>query len=96
MTTPISRLLELIEENDTNYDVRNIYIWELFLECKKAGYECSIGDDWECSSKWRVVRIILPDAGQVSWHVPDPDIKYDEHSTEQKYNRCKTYRVLYG
>ncbi len=89
----IGYLLEQIEDNDTNYDVREILIWKLFLLCKEAGFECGIDIDptQPEGDRWPIVRIFLPGAGQVSWHMPPCKIKYDDHTNEEKYERCRKY-----
>ena len=46
-----------------------------------------------CSSSgiWPVVCIELPGVGEAAWHMPPCDIKYDGHSTEEKYQRTKKW-----
>lgn len=58
--------------------------------------------DWEDDWRW-IVFINLP-SGQATWHIHDSELslfdhlpreqgqRWDGHSTEQKYERCRSYR----
>ncbi len=96
-------LLKDIETNDTNYDIRERLVWQLLSLAKQMDYSCGVRFDPEdmedyitrsCSDVWPVVCIELPDVGEVAWHMPPCNIKYDGHSTEEKYQRTKKWISL--
>ena len=67
-------LLKDIEMHDNvkNYDVRNNLIWELLAVVKHLNFEYGIRIPDDCNpEEWLVVYIILPNVGQVAWHVPN-------------------------
>lgn len=72
-----------------NYDKRNHFIYGavyLALVCGlSAGFRIDPKEpDWPCAF------IELP-TGQVSWHMPQHPIAWDDHTTEQKYERINGY-----
>ena len=96
----IASLLKDIEINDTNYDVRERLVWHLLSLAKQMDYNCGVRFDPEevkdysagaTSYIWPVVCIELPEVGEVAWHMPACNIKYDGHSTEEKYQRTKKW-----
>lgn len=87
-------LLKDIEMHDSakNYDVRNNLIWELLAVAKHLNFECGIRIPDDCNpEEWLVVYIILPNVGQVAWHVPNKQLEYDGHTTKEKYERIKRF-----
>jgi hypothetical protein len=92
----ISLLLDQIEKNDTNYDVREVLIYQLLALCKQKGFECGVDIDpsQPPEDRWSIIRIILPDIGEISWHMPPCTIKYDGHSIEEKYERCRKFNEI--
>lgn len=68
------RLLELIEENDENYDVRNSMVISLIRKAKVLGFECGYRlDENETdheNPEFPVLCVSLPVVGQISWHTP--------------------------
>lgn len=87
----IHELLAAIVENDTNYSLREILVWELLFEAKKAKWNCGVRFD-ATSPEWSVVAFELPNnGGEIAWHQPPCSVTYDGHSTEQKTERIRNY-----
>lgn len=76
-------------EDQGDYDNRNKLIWSLFSAFRTLGHKVGIRIDPQ-EPEWPVVFIELP-TGQVSWHVPQHDMPWDGHTTEEKYQRIKEY-----
>ncbi|CAH6421248.1 Hypothetical protein UVM_LOCUS423 [uncultured virus] len=89
------RLLEAIEQNDTNYEVRSTLVFEALAAAFELKLEAGIRIDPSCDPSWVVVQIELPvpNGGQISWHVPTVETDYDGHSTAEKYDRIRRYRL---
>ncbi len=88
----LATLLGAIEKTDEAgaYDIRNKLIYSAFAMASAIGYEVGIGYDPQEMVDWPVIFIELP-TGQVSWHVPAHTIKWDGHTTEEKYIRVHDY-----
>ena len=82
-------LLCKIEENDTNYDIRYGLVLKALYLANELGYESGIRID-PSEPDWPVVYIELP-TGQVSWHMPCHKYEWDGHSTEEKYERIRSF-----
>lgn len=85
------------EGRDTAYSERNKLV-ALLSKTYPASIEKHDGADWE--DDWRNVIFIELPTGQVSWHIHDSELylfdhltsrglKWDGHTTEEKYERCK-------
>lgn len=81
--------LELIEKNDTNYDVRYGLVFKAMWNSLKLGLNAGIRID-PSDTKWPICTIELP-TGQTGWHMPAHSVPYDGHTTEEKYERCRQY-----
>jgi hypothetical protein len=85
--------------NEEYYNIRNETIHLAIMHAKDLGYEAGfmthqplqdlIDKKWD--HRWGVVAFIELPTGQVSWHIESPDIKYDGHTTEEKYKRIQEY-----
>lgn len=76
-------------DKEGNYDYRNGLVWKAFHAATNLGYKAGVRIDPD-EPEWPVVFIELP-TGQVSWHVPQHDVAYDGHTTEEKYQRIKEF-----
>jgi hypothetical protein len=87
------------EINDKIYSERNMCVALIMRMALALGLNAGIGIDSD-ESEWKVAFIDLP-SGQVSWHIPQNEIKYfegvpaykgewDSHNTEEKYKRVLT------
>lgn len=99
---------ELLNEKNAAYAERNKVIVALARFAKAAGYKVGYGphepaDDRDWDQAWKnVIYIDLP-TGQVSWHFHRDQIAlfaefgaygggWDQHSTEEKYNRLLAFK----
>lgn len=87
----LSNTLQKIKENDLNYEIRYDLILKAMYYATEIGYETGL----RCDNNWPVAIIHLPQ-GQVSWHMEPDTIEYDNHSTEEKYNRIDNYIKEYN
>jgi hypothetical protein len=88
--TNFADLLIEIEQNETNYDVREGLVYKALALAKELGFKSGVRFD-PTSPDWPVFCIELPDIGEVAWHCPAFDSPYVEYDTETKYSRCHTY-----
>ncbi len=84
-----TRALTLAEQA-TAFRARNAQIYRALSLATALGYPAGIRLD-PAESTWPVVYIELPDAGQVSWHVPAHDQPWDGHTTTDKYDRIRQF-----
>ena len=90
----LANTLELIKENDTNYDERYLLVFKAVYLALANGFDAGIRPDIN-ELKWPVVYIELP-TGQVSWHMPQHISPWDGHDTDEKYRRVDEFCRLYG
>jgi hypothetical protein len=95
MELELAILLKEINNNYTNYDIRYTLILEALLEAKKLNYECGFRLD-VTEANWPVVVIVLPEIGQVSWHMPPSGIIYDNSTPEDCQKRCSLFFEKHG
>lgn len=88
----LTTLLFWIERNDTNYAKRAKLVFAALVIALEIGYKAGIRIDPEHPT-WPVVFIELP-TGQVSWHMAEHDHPWDEHTTEEKYQRCAAFAEI--
>ncbi len=80
------------------YTERNMVIALAARLARVLGMRTDIGYDKDAEEGWKSVLYIDLPSGQVSWHIPDKDLKHfgdqpvyegewDGHSTETKYRR---------
>jgi hypothetical protein len=69
--------------------MRDILIYKAVAAAKQLGYRAGIRID--TTILWPVFYIVLPDIGQVSWHVKNDDFKWDGHTYDMVYTRCQWY-----
>lgn len=81
-------VLQRIVENDTNYSVRDGLLFEAMKLARAAGFQTSIYIDDKEGPNWPCFAIVLPQVGQVSWHMKNEIVQYDGHTTEEKLKRC--------
>ena len=89
----LANTLELIKENDTNYDERYLLVFKAVYLALAHGINAGIRLD-NNEPEWPVVYIDLP-TGQVSWHMPQHTSQWDGHDTEEKYRRIDEFCRLY-
>ena len=92
-----SNTLELIQQNDTNYDIRYKLVLRAMYMAACLGYETGIRIDNDESTGsdiiWWVSWIILPNGlGEISWHNPCKMTEWIGYDTEEKYIRCLKYK----
>lgn len=83
-------LLQLIVDNDKNYITRNHLIYEAMVEAMRQGFQAGVRNPGEHCPGWLVVFIGLP-TGQISWHVPEYPDAWDNHTTEEKFDRIEKF-----
>ena len=86
----LKRLLQLVLENDKQYDAREILIYQALAYAREAGLKAGFRTDSRNNPDgegyyWPVACIDLP-TGQVSWHMPGYDKEWDGHETPEKIN----------
>jgi hypothetical protein len=86
----LGEVLGLIQENDSNYDVRYGLVLEAVTAAHCLGYEAGFRIDPQ-EPEWPVAFIELP-SGQVSWHLPQHAQPWDGHDTPEKYARVDDFR----
>jgi len=91
--TTLARALLAIARCDRQdppaYEDRYRYVFGAMYAALLAGINAGIALD-PAQPAWPVVYIELP-TGQVSWHMPAHPTPWDEHTTEEKYDRCHKY-----
>jgi len=93
-TVEMQKVIREIVENDTNYDKREILIYKAMALARELKYKICIYIDEKSGPEWPVFSIELPLVGQVSWHMPTSKIKYDDHTTQEKLDRCLEFSNL--
>jgi hypothetical protein len=88
----LTNLLQLIKENNTNYEVRNPLIIQAMAVASTLGYATGVRME-TAEPEWPVMYIELP-TGQVSWHIPQHTKGWDGHTTPEKYNRVDAYHTV--
>jgi len=89
-------VLKNIENNETNYEIREILIAQAMYLAKKIGYKAGIRfgtltDENDNGNDWPVWCIELPNIGEISWHCPSFKGVYDGYTTNEKYDRIHKY-----
>ena len=85
----LKHLLDQIREFDLDYDVRYGLVLHAIYVAHEAGFKAGFNIEIK-EPEWAVAYIELP-TGQVSWHLPRHVMKYDGHSTIDKYRRIKEW-----
>lgn len=83
------RLIQDIVFAEGDYENRNGMVIDALGYARYIGISAGIRIDPD-EPEWPVVFIELP-TGQVSWHVPQHDVPWDGHTTEEKYQRIKEF-----
>lgn len=81
--------LRLIEAHDENYGLRYQLVLSAVAMAVLMGLKAGFRFD-PAEPEWPVAYIELP-TGQVSWHVPQHETAWDDHSTEEKYGRVNAF-----
>lgn len=84
--------LQDIIKHDTDYEIRYGLVLRALHYAHELGFKAGIRIDRH-APEWPVVYIELP-TGQVSWHMPEHEIGWDHHSTEEKFKRIKDWLSL--
>lgn len=85
----LAEVLAEIEQHDTDYDARYPLVWQALALALAAGHAAGVRID-AAEPEWPVVYIELP-TGQVSWHMPQHPVPWDEHDTDEKYRRVRAF-----
>lgn len=85
----LAHLLWQIEENNTNYEVRERLIYRALYLAQRAGHQIGFRFD-PTEPQWPVAYIKLPE-GQVSWHMLQFPEEWDGHDTVEKYRRARAF-----
>lgn len=83
------RLAE-IAEADTDYERRYVLVLDAMHIAATLGYPTGYRID-PAEPEWPVAYIHLPNAGQVSWHMPQFPDPWDGHDVPEKLRRCRTW-----
>jgi len=75
---------------DRAYVQRASFVYEAMGVAAKLGYVVGVRVD-PADLTWPVCCIELPDAGEVSWHMPAYATPYAGYGTEEKYARVHAY-----
>jgi hypothetical protein len=87
----LKKLLGEIVLHDCNYELREILVLRALALARELGQPGGIRLDPE-EPEWPVVTFTLPGTGeQVSWHMRATEVKYDGHTTEEKFLRIGRY-----
>lgn len=84
--------LREIVEHDEDYEVRYGLVLRAMHYAHELGFNVGMRID-PGAPEWPVVYIELP-TGQVSWHMPQHEVPWDQHSTEEKFQRIKDWLKL--
>jgi hypothetical protein len=82
-------VLDAIYHADTDYDARYGLVLEAVSTADALGYPAGFRID-PTEPEWPVAYIELP-TGQVSWHLPQHPVPWDQHDTYEKYRRCRAF-----
>jgi hypothetical protein len=74
---------------DTVYEIRYHLVIKAMYLADSCGYPTGIRIDPD-ESEWPVVFIELPNA-QISWHLSAHPLKWDGHTTEEKFERIRKF-----
>ncbi|PRY35369.1 hypothetical protein [Umezawaea tangerina] len=85
----LCRVLQLITEHDTDYEIRYLLVFKALDLALGLGYAAGFAPD-PAEPDWPVAYIELP-TGQVSWHMPKHTVEFDGHSTGGKYRRVREF-----
>lgn len=80
-----------IRENDVNYDVRLGLVYKAMGLAHQLGYPVGVRVDPVDGPAWPVHCIMLPGIGEISWHCPAFEGKYNGYSVEEKYARIALF-----
>ena len=79
-----------IVENYTNYEKRYDLVLQALVLARKLGYKCGFRHD-PTEPDWPVIVIVLPEQGEVSWHMPPVRIEWDKSTSKEGTERCCAY-----
>lgn len=101
--TLLAQTLALIEETDPSahgaenhptaaerYADRNRMVLQALAIAARGGYDAGVAID-PAQPDWPVVYIVLPDVGQVSWHIPAWAGEWDGHDGPAKSDRIRSF-----
>ena len=74
------------------YQNRNLFTYELIAMALRHGYKAGIRID-PTEPEWPIAFIELP-TGQISYHLKQHDVVWDDHTTEQKRLRILSFIAL--
>ncbi len=98
------RISELENQKNNAYKERNLCVALIAKLALQLGYKVGgslhVGDNWD--DDWRHIVFIDIPTGQLSWHIHDSEVPnfnflseypgaWDGHTTEEKYNRIKSW-----
>lgn len=94
MSQRLSQLLTLIEVNYTNYHIRYDLVLQALQVARQLKYACGFRVDLN-EPDWPVIVIVLPNIGEVSWHMPPSGIVYDNsvNTNSERTNQYAKYSI---
>jgi hypothetical protein len=79
----VKKLLEITyHDSKAQYDNRNLLVYEAIALAQRIGYDAGIRLDPK-EPEWPVAFIELP-TGQISYHVPQHILPWNNHTVEEK------------
>jgi len=87
----LSDVLVEIITHYTDYDYRFKLVIKALSLSKDLDYSCGFRLDPQ-EPEWPVVVIVLPNIGEVSFHMPPSGIKYDGSGQKEQKQRIYTFR----
>lgn len=91
-TDVLRNALRDIVKHDQDYEIRYGLVLRALHYAHELGFKAGIRIDPN-AHEWPVVYIELP-TGQVSWHMPEHDVDWDKHSTNEKFQRIQDWLKL--
>ena len=95
LSTKLSKLLNDIVENHTNYDTRYILILRAIIIAKKLRYKCGFSRDSE-KPYCPLAVIVLPNIGQVAWHMQPSGIPFENTNEKLIEGRVNKYAMSFS
>jgi len=89
----LANLLDEINKNYTNYEVRYSLCLRASAIAMELKYVTGFRHDPD-EKDWPVLVIILPEIGEVSWHMPPVGVEYDHHTRYESKERIRKYILL--
>lgn len=76
------------------YRRRDVLVWRALASASAAGLPAGVGTDTDDEHRPLVAYLELPDAGQVSWHLPGHQHQWDGHDHATRDARVRQWLEL--